>query len=300
MEEIVKKIKRTDLEKRNYKWIALFLLPSLAIFTLFYLVPIVTVLFTSFTEWNGFNTPVFVGVQNYIKLFSTDTFKISVRNLLCWGLIAGTVHVAYGVVIAFIFVQKPFGWKFTRAVYMIPNVISASAWAIIYKFVFNNDIGVLNNLIRTINPDFNVQWFYQSPYAFLAITFTWVFYSVIVTLVVYNDLMSVPSEVLEAAQVDGATGWKIISKIQLPLCRNSIGTSVILAVTARIAMYEQILLTTSGGPGDDTMNLPIILVNSITDMRYGYANAVGVVMFVLGVLILVTVNKLFKMNESVY
>ena len=290
----------TKLEKQNYKWIALFLLPSLIIFALFYLVPIVTVVYTSFTEWNGFNNPVFTGLENYKNLVASETFKLSLRNLLGWGFIAGTIHVGYGVLLAFIFYQQPFGWKFTRAVFMIPNVISAAAWAIIYKFVFNNDIGVINNLIRMVNPDFEMQWFFQSPSAFIAITLTWVFYSVIVTMVVYNDLMSIPGEVLEAAKVDGASGWQIIKLIQLPLCRTSIGTGVILAITSRIAMYEQILLTTSGGPGDDTMNLTIMLVNSITDMKYGYSNAIGVVMFALGIIILVSVNKLFKMSESVY
>lgn len=65
-------------------------------------------------------------------------------------------------------------------------------------------------------------------------------------------------------------------------------------------MYEQIALTTAGGPGDDTMNLPIILVKSISDMKYGYANANGVVMFLLGLLILALVNRAFRMNESAY
>ena len=126
------------------------------------------------------------------------------------------------------------------------------------------------------------------------------FYSVIVTLIVHNDLMSIPEEILEAARIDGASGWKVIAKIQLPLCRNSIGTGVICAVTSRIAMYEQIALTTAGGPGNDTMNISLILVNSISDMKYGYANANGVIMFIIGLVILAIVNKIFKMNESVY
>ena len=87
---------------------------------------------------------------------------------------------------------------------------------------------------------------------------------------------------------------------QLPLCRASIGTSVIASLTSRIAMYEQIALTTSGGPGDDTMSLPIILVKGIMDYRYGYANAVGVVMFIIGLIVLGVVNKLFRMDEANY
>ena len=92
----------------------------------------------------------------------------------------------------------------------------------------------------------------------------------------------------------------MITRIQLPLCRNAIGTGMICSITARVAMYEQIALTTAGGPGDDTMSLPIILVKSIQDMKYGYANANGVIMFVLGLITLAVINKAFRMNESVY
>lgn len=125
-------------------------------------------------------------------------------------------------------------------------------------------------------------------------------YAVIVTLVVLGDLMNIPKELNEAALIDGATGWQLIRYIQLPLCRASIGTSVIASLTSRIAMYEQIALTTSGGPGDDTMSLPIILVKGIMDYRYGYANAVGVVMFIIGLIVLGVVNKLFRMDEANY
>lgn len=138
------------------------------------------------------------------------------------------------------------------------------------------------------------------PMLFWAVTITWLFYAVIVTLIVLNDLMAVPEELTEAAKVDGATGWQVITRIQLPLCRNAIGTSMICSITARVAMYEQIALTTAGGPGDDTMSLPIILVKSIQDMKYGYANANGVIMFILGLITLAVINKAFRMNESVY
>lgn len=293
-------MKISRLEKKDYKWIYLFLLPSIAIFLLFYLVPILTVILTSFTKWDGFNKPMFIGFKNYINMFQSKSFLISLKNLLLWSVIAGTLHVGFGVLVAFILFKKLPGWKFTRSVFMIPNVISAAAWAMIYKFIFNDKMGFLNNIIRKINPNYHVQWFYQSPYAFWAVTFTWLFYAVIVTLIVLNDLMSVPEELTEAAKVDGATPWQITIRILLPLCRNAIGTGVICSITSRIAMYEQVYLTTAGGPGDDTMNLPLILVKSINDLKYGYANANGMIMFILGLIILAVVNKAFKMNESVY
>lgn len=288
----------SSLERSNYKWIYLFLLPTLIVFVMFYAAPIVQVFLTSFTKWDGFTDPVFNGLTNYVNLVNSRSFMLALQNLLYWSLLATFVHVGFGVIVALVLFQKPHGWKLARAVFMIPNVISAAAWAMIYRFFFNNDFGVLNTIIRFIIPDFTVQWFYESPWAFWAVAFTWMFYAVIVTLVVLGDLMNVSGELLEAARIDGASGWRLIKDIQLPLCRNSIGTSVIVSVTARIAMYEQIALTTAGGPGNDTMSLSIMLVNGITDYRYGYANAIGVVMFLIGLVVLFLINKAFRMDES--
>ena len=210
------------------------------------------------------------------------------------------LHVGFGTLVAFVLFQRPRGWKFTRAVFMIPNVISAAAWAMIYRFIFNDDFGVLNGIIRIFDPDFSVQWFYKSPWAFWAVTFTWLFYAVIVTLIVLGDLLNIPTELTEAARIDGATGWQLIRCIQLPLCRGAIGTSIICSLTARISMEEQIALTTAGGPDYQTMSRPILLVNAITDYRYGYANAVGVLMFLIGLAVLYVVNRAFRMDESDY
>lgn len=293
----------SKLERRNFPWIYLFLLPTLILFAVFYLVPIFTVFFTSFTKWNGYSNPVFSWdtiFSNYQRLFSMSSFWPSLRNLFWWSLIAMTLHVGIGTLVAFLLAQKLHGWKFVRAVYMIPNVISGAAWAMIYKFIFNDDFGLLNNIIRLVAPSFTCNWFYQSPAAFWAITFTWLFYAVIVCLVVLADLMAIPAELHEAAEIDGATGWQKTLRIDLPLCRNAIGTSVILSVTSRIAMYENIALTSRGGPGNDTYGLALILTKSITDYNYGLANATAMLMFVFGILVMLIINKVFRMNDPVY
>ena len=286
--------------KSTTVWIYLFILPTLVIFLTFFLVPIITVFTTSFTKWDGYNPVSFVGFKNYIKLFTQPEFLISLKNLFFWSVIAAVLHVGFGVLIAFFLYRRPFGWKLVRSVFMIPNVIAVAAWAVIYKFFFNNDFGIFNNMIRTIIPSFNVLWFYESPYAFWAITFTWVFYAVIVTLVVLTDLMAIPTELHEAASIEGASSWQTVLKVDLPLVKNAIGVSVMLAVTSRITMYEAVALTSRGGPGDDTMSIPLLLVKAITDMKYGEANTTSVIMILLGIATMVFVQKIFKMKERIY
>jgi len=288
------------LERKNWPWVYLFLLPTLVMFLLFYCWPIIQVFYTSFTRWNGISTPEFVGMGNFIRLFNIRSFIISMKNIGLWSLLAATVHVAFGVLVALIFFKRPPGWKAVRTAFMVPMVISGAAWAMIYRFIFNNDFGLLNNIIRAFWPDFNVNWFFQSPYAFWAITFTWLFYAVVITMVVLADLMAIPDDLREAAKIDGASSRQLLFRIELPLCRFSIGTSVILSVTSRISMYEAIALTSRGGPGDDTMSLSLILVRSITDRNFGLANATAVIMFVMGILVMLIINRIFRMNENVY
>jgi raffinose/stachyose/melibiose transport system permease protein len=280
------------------RWIYAFILPGFLVFLAFYLYPILTVVVTSFTSWDGFNAPGFIGVTNYIKMFNNAHFLQSLVNLILWSLIAMTLHTGYGVVVAFVLRRKLPLWRFAQTLFMVPNVISVAAWAMIYKYFFRNDIGILNSLIRLIDPLFAADWFFQEPWAFWAITLTWLFYAVIVTLLVQGDLLAIPSQLHEAAIIDGATEWQRIWKIDLPLCRNSIGTGIICSITARIAMYESIYLTTNGA--GKTMNIPVLLVRAIQDSRYGYANAHAVIMLILGVLTLLLVNRLFRMDESVY
>jgi raffinose/stachyose/melibiose transport system permease protein len=289
----------SKLERKNLPWIYLFLAPTLIMFLMFYLWPILTVIITSFTRWNGMTNAEWIGLSNYQRLFRMQSFLISLKNLGLWAAIAAVLHTAFGVVVALAFFRAPPGWKFVRTIFMVPNVISGAAWAMIYRFLFNNEFGLLNNVIRIVNKNFSVNWFFESPAAFWAITFTWLFYAVVITLVVLSDLMAISTDVHEAAIIDGASGFQIMTRIDLPLCRFSIGTSVIMGLTSRISMYEAIALTSRGGPGDDTMSLSLILVKAITDYNYGLANATGMIMLILGALIMLVCNRVFRMNSPV-
>ena len=102
-------MKASSLERRNYKWIVLFLLPSFLVFLFFYLQPILSIFLTSFTKYDGFNSPRFVGLQNYIQLFGQESFQLSMKNLFLWSLIATTLHVGFGTILAFVLFQKPRG-----------------------------------------------------------------------------------------------------------------------------------------------------------------------------------------------
>lgn len=289
-------------KRKNLFWIWVFLLPGTAFFLLYYFVPIITLMITSFTVWDGFNPAQWRGFGNYVALFESTRFIQSMQNLGLWALVAATLHAGYSLLIALYIFKKPVGGRFVRAVYMVPNVIAIAAWAMIFRFFFDWELGILNALIQIFVPDFAVPWFFQSPYAMIAVILTWLFYGVIGTLIILGDLNAIPQELHDAARIDGASNWQVTTKINIPLSRISIGTTIILSISARISMFEVLEFTTRGGPGipGDTQSLSIMLVNSINNNQFGFANAIGTIMLVIGVIMLLVVNKVMRMNESVY
>lgn len=106
---VKKKFRYGKLERKNFKWIYLFLLPTVVIFVMFYVQPIATMLYTSFTKWDGFNSPTFNGVRNYVRLVTNSAAAASMRNLVLWSIIAMTLHVGFGVLTAFVLYKKPKG-----------------------------------------------------------------------------------------------------------------------------------------------------------------------------------------------
>lgn len=288
------------MKNNNKLGVTLFLIPTVLIFITFFLVPVISVFVTSFADWNGLTKLTFVGLDNYIKLFTYDnTFWVASKNLFLWCLVTIIFHVPFGGVVAYILYKKPFGGKFVRVVFMIPNIIAASAWAIMYRFIFNNEFGVINNFIRGIGfTDFDLNWFYDPDSAFIAVTFTWVFFSIVNTLLILAALQSIPGEIHEAAKIDGATEWIQAFKINIPLIKRALSTCMVLSLAGIITQFEVIFLTTRGGPGNKTYNLALMLYDGILAQDYGYANAVAVLMIILGITILILSNKIFGVNKE--
>ncbi len=244
----------------------------------------------------------FVGLENYIQMFTGDRiFNRAFWNTLIWVLLQATVHVALGTTVAIILSKTPFGWKAVRSIYMFPNIISLSVLGIVYLNLFNARIGIVNVLIRMLPgmESFNQNWYFDNATAFGTVTFTWLVFAGLVTILVLAEIMGISPDIFEAAKIDGAGGFQIDRYITLPLLRNILGTSVILSATSMLKEFELIYLTTNGGPDIATMNLPLyIYKTSLIENNYGYANAVSTITIIAGILIIVFANRLFRMEQS--
>lgn len=284
-------------------WIPIFLAPAVILFLLIYAVPLVMVFATSLCEYKLTSKSItFIGLQNYIDLFQDPAFHTVFTNTIIWILIHCILHVAMGCLIALLLYKKPRGWKFIRTAYMVPNIISNAAMGMIFVNIFNPQFGVVNSILKMVGlEELTHNWLMDTTTAFPSVTMVWFLFAGYTTTLILAQALSVDESVLEAARVDGATNFQIDIFIMLPLLKKIIGTTMVMAATYMLQMFDLIYITTNGGPGKTTTNLPLLLYGVFkSENNYGYANTIGVMIIVLGAIVMVTINKALKVNEEDY
>lgn len=282
--------------KNKGLWIALFTIPCMLLFALVYAAPIVTVVYTSLCNYTTFSPPEFAGVKNFVTIFGDKDFLVSIKNTLLWVLLQAGFHVTLGLIMALVLRRKPKGWQVVRTAYMIPNIIPTAATGVMFTLLLNPSFGVVKPLWEKlgVNTSQVPNLFGNSRYAFWTVTFTWILYSGFNTIIFLAEMGAIDKEIYEAARVDGAKPWQLDRYITLPLMKNIFGTCVTLASVAMVSQFDIIYMTTKGGPGNSTLNLPIYLYKAATlENNYGKANAVGVVQIVVGISLVLLIQRLF-------
>ena len=290
------------MNTKNKKiWIFLFTIPCMILSALVYAAPIITVFYTSLCDYTAFNSPAFQGIKNFITIFSDSDFICSIRNTLLWVVLQSTIHVGVGLAMALVLRRKPKGWKFARTAYMIPNIIPTAATGVMFTLLLNPMFGIVKPIMDFLGIDYAMvpNLFGNSRYAFWTVTATWILYSGFNTIIFLAEMGAVSKEIYEAAAIDGATPWQADRYITLPLMRNVCGTCVTLASVAMVSQFDIIYMTTKGGPGTSTLNLPIYLYKAATlENNYGKANAVGVVQIIIGITLVILIKGLFREKKE--
>lgn len=287
--------------KVKKRWIALFVLPAICLFILIFGVSIFVLVGSSFTDWSIGSKINFVGFKNYIDLFKNDSaFVRAVFNTLIWVILQSTIHVAIGIAVALILARKKWYWKFVRTVYMIPNIISAAALGMMFKILFNPEFGGVNTLIHAMgNENFNLNWFMDKSSAFFTVTITWLPFAATVTILALAEIAAIDQSIYEAAKVDGSTEFQTIRFVTLPMLRNIIGTSAILAATSMFQKLDILMMTTKGGPLNTTLNMPMYIYNTaLTNNDFARANTAGVYMILMGLVTVLVLSKIFHIGKT--
>jgi raffinose/stachyose/melibiose transport system permease protein len=282
-------------------WITLFIAPCMILYFFIYGIPLFNVIWTSFTDYTTFSKPAFSGLVNYkTLLFHNSDFWAAIKNTLLWVVIQCTINVALGTFVALLLYRKPFGWKFVRTAFMIPNIIPTAATGIMFYLMLNPELGFVKSFYQLFGMQGTpINFFGNGSYSFIGVTIIWLFYSAFNTILIMAEIGAISDSVFESAKIDGANSFQIDWYITLPMLRNILATCVILAAVGMVTQFDTLYVTTRGGPGTSTLNLPMYLFKTATlDNDYGLANAIGVIQIIIGLGLVLLIGRLFKLGQS--
>ena len=249
-------------------------------YTVFLLVPIGIAFAGSFHEWNPLSGIYrFNGIENYVSVFTSALFGKSMLNTLIFSVVVIFFRVGLGLAIAIAIYSNLIKHKsFFRAIYYMPVVTPMVAVAFVWKFLYNPQIGAINQILGL-----DINWLRNQKTALLAIMIMTIWkdfgYAVVMFMA---GLYSLPSDAMEAARVDGASSWQTFKYLTLPLLKPMTLFVVITSIISYIQAYVQVLILTEGGPGTATYLSSYIIYNeAFVKYNFGYASAMSFVLFVI-------------------
>lgn len=291
------------LSKKSTKIIMI--MPAVILFTVFFLAPIFISVYYSFTDFSGIGAAKFIGFKNYQVLLNDKFFFIALKNTFII-LIGITITILPLSFIVALLLEKPFrGSGVVQSMIFAPNVIAPILVGLIWLFILDPKMGMINAILRSIGlSDYQQQWIggkTLTPYS-VAFVYLWQvlgFY----TTINMAGLRSIPADIYEAAEIDGANYFQRIRKITIPMMKNTIVINTILIITGGFKIFETVKQLTNGGPNHMSDVLVTYMYDTtFTSSRHGYGMAVATVSFVLclifSIIYLVNVGKSLEQKEG--
>ncbi len=288
---------------QNRTAILIFTLPSLVLFTAIVSIPIFNTFYRSLFQWDGLSTPVFIGIQNYIELFHDDIFHTSLKNGLIYAAILLTYQVGLSSLLAFLFsIRNLAGSRLMRTTLFIPVVLSVTVVCQLWLSVLNGEYGLLNKLFEALDLSYRQDWLSGGNSAIVTIAFvdSWQNMGYYLVLI-YTAMKSIPEQLYEAAEIDGASTFFKHFKITIPLLVETYKLCFILTITGGMKAFSCMYIMTRGGPGTITYTLTYLMYRSAFRVNeFGYACTSASFLVVECILVTILINKLFAKDGIQY
>ena len=278
--------RRGVLRQMRKQWSAyLFLAPTMILFGVFTLLAVFYAFFLSFHEWNILEpAKPFVGLDNYSRLLGDERFGGAIVNTLYYTAVSVPLTMGIGLLIALLLNNQIRARGFFRTLFYLPVVTPLVIAAIIWKWVYNGDFGLLNYyLIQFGVIDEPLLWLADPNLAMPAVIITSIWKSVGFSMVVYlAGLQSIPEDFYDAAKVDGAVGWQRLKDITIPLLSSTTLFLAVVSVLGAFQVFTEIFIMTNGGPlGRTTTIVYHIYQTAFKFFDMGYASAMAFGMFAM-------------------
>lgn len=284
--------KRTSYQLINKKVPYLFILPWIIGFLVFTLGPLIFSLIMSFFDWPITSEPTFVGIENYKTMFTQDPqFYKSIIITFKFAAIFVPLNLAIALILALLITQPLKGMKFFRTIFYLPAVVSGVAISIIWGWIFNSEYGILNYLLSLIGIE-GPRWLVDPKWAILTIVIASAWGVGIMMLIFYTNIKGIPTELYEAAAIDGAGPLRQFFSITIPSITPTILFNVITSVIGALQQLALVLLLTGGGPLKSTYFYGLYVYNNaFKHHQLGYASANAWFMFIVVLLLTMLIFK---------
>jgi ABC-type sugar transport system permease subunit len=271
----------------------LFLLPFFLLFGMFWIGPIAASFGYSFTAWRGITPPTFVGLQNYRVLLDDPRFHTAVSNTLLFTFLYVTLANVLALALALLLNASWLYFRqFFRTAFFFPMTISMVVSAVIFQMVYAGDVGLIAKLgalvgIRTPS------WLVDDDLAMWAIIIMRVWRTLgYYTIIYLAGLQTVPSDLREAARIDGANGWQIFRYVTLPVIRPVMLVCIVISTISALEMFDEPMILTQGGPADATLTVAMYLYQQgFQFLQLGQAAAASYILTLI-ILIISVVQRL--------
>lgn len=281
----------------------LFVTPALAFSFIFDWYPMFDGIIKSFYRWNGYNEAVFIGLDNFKEMFRDEVIWISLKNMLFFlgtGLVLMLPTMIASIVL-FRVKNKQLQYIY-RVLFCIPMVVPGMVTTLMWQFMYNPQYGLFNNLFEAMGrPEWQQTWLGDPDLVKWCIVFMgFPFVATNAALIYLGGLKSIPESVWEAAELDGCGPFKKFFYLEVPLIMGQFKLNLIGTITGSITGYGVQLILTQGGPGFSSMVPGMYMYNTaFTGNRYGYASAIGLMLFAVSLVITVITQRFIKSQEDI-
>lgn len=293
--------RRLNLKQREALTGWLFVSPALIGFGIFTFGAILYSLYLSFTDYDMFGTPEWVGLENYIKAFTNDEYFYQYfGNTFYFAIVLVPVVLVISLFLA-ILINKKVGklTKAYRVALFLPSITSTVAVSMVWLWIFNPDMGILNNFLTVIGFHNPPMWLSDPEWSKPALIIMRVWQmSGYYMLLFLAGLQTIPETLYEAAEVDGASSWQRFTRITVPMLSNTTFVVVILLIIESFNMFESIFVMTEGGPlGSTSTIMYYIYEQGFMSYNMGYASALAWIFFAL-ILVFTLIQFRFRREQG--
>ncbi|GAB6190147.1 sugar ABC transporter permease [Marinitoga arctica] len=269
----------------RYKWYVPYLFIFLALVGLFVfrLGPIGLALIMGFTDWSPFGSPEWVGLENYIDLFTSPTFWQIFKNTIIFSATFVPSIVIFSLLLAVLLNKGLKGTTIFRIMYFAPVITSTVAIGIVWQWIFSTDTGFINFILRTLGISNPPSWLSDGTYSLYVVAFVYAWKRVGYYMIIYlAGLQDIPKSLIEAARVDGATKFAEFKYITLPLITPTMFFVLIMSTIDSFKSFEIVYTMTKGGPGVSSTTLSYyVYQNAFELFQMGTASSIAMVLLAI-------------------